>query len=216
MAVNIAGGVSGVSLDVGTNTRAAKTAFMPPDVGTLGSYSKALNSAIMAAGLAAAANVYSFRNSTANVYLVKRVLITMGGLATAFTAGQGTFNMFAARTFTASDSTGTAGTLTGNNSKLRTSFATMGLADIRISTTAALTAGTRTLDTDPMASITLGIGAVISTIYIQPNTILWQAPPGEQPLILAQNEGFVIQATVPATGTWSFGVQTVWDELASY
>jgi hypothetical protein len=33
---------------------------------------------------------------------------------------------------------------------------------------------------------------------------------------MAQNEGWVIQANVPATGTWTFAVQAIWEELASY
>jgi hypothetical protein len=40
--------------------------------------------------------------------------------------------------------------------------------------------------------------------------------PGEHPLILAQNEGIVIQATVPATGTWQFGVKIDWTEITAY
>ena len=36
------------------------------------------------------------------------------------------------------------------------------------------------------------------------------------PLILAgSGEGFVIQATVPATGTWTWGCAIDWDEVAS-
>jgi hypothetical protein len=40
--------------------------------------------------------------------------------------------------------------------------------------------------------------------------------PGEHPLVLAQNEGFVIQATVPATGVWFFAVKVDWVEIATY
>jgi hypothetical protein len=40
--------------------------------------------------------------------------------------------------------------------------------------------------------------------------------PGEHPLVLAQNEGFVIQATVPATGVWFFAVKADWVEIATY
>jgi hypothetical protein len=191
---------------------ALRVTVRPLEVSTLGAFSKAHNSAIMAAGLAANANIYSFRNGGSNLALVRKVTITMAGLATAFTAGQATFNMFAARSFTASDSGGTAGTLSGNNAKLRSSFGTMTISDIRGSATAALTAGTRTLDTDPMASITTAIGVAVSTIYIPPSTELWAPEVGQYPLMLAQNEGFVIQATVPATGTWVFSVRTTWDE----
>jgi hypothetical protein len=90
------------------------------------------------------------------------------------------------------------------------------ISDIRIASTGALTAGTRTLDTDPLAAITVGIGATANVIYIPPTTDLFVAYPGDHPLVCAQNEGFIIQATVPATGTWCFGVQVEWDEIDSY
>jgi len=35
-------------------------------------------------------------------------------------------------------------------------------------------------------------------------------------LVLANNEGFVIEATVPATGVWFFDVKVDWEELAAY
>ena len=43
-----------------------------------------------------------------------------------------------------------------------------------------------------------------------------EIPASDHPFILAQNEGFNIAATVPATGTWRFSVQVEWEELASY
>jgi hypothetical protein len=39
---------------------------------------------------------------------------------------------------------------------------------------------------------------------------------GEWPLVLAQNEGFVVQATVPATGTWAFQAIIEWSEVTSF
>jgi hypothetical protein len=36
------------------------------------------------------------------------------------------------------------------------------------------------------------------------------------PMVLAQNEGVVIRATVPATGTWGHGVTMAWSEVATY
>jgi hypothetical protein len=38
---------------------------------------------------------------------------------------------------------------------------------------------------------------------------------GEWPLVLVQNEGFIIRATVPATGTWEFGVLLEWSEIVT-
>lgn len=215
MAIKLAGNAATVA-EVESVTRALRITPRPIDWGSLGVYEKMLASGIMAAGLSADSPVFSFRNSSANVYLLNRVRLTMGGLDTAFAAGQATFKLFPARSFTVSDSGGTAGTLSGHNGKLRASMSASGLADIRIASTATLTAGTRTKDADPIAGITFGIGTAASAIYVPPNTVLFEAAPDEQPFIMVQNEGFVVEATVPGTGTWCFGIDAKWTELASY
>ena len=49
-----------------------------------------------------------------------------------------------------------------------------------------------------------------------PDVAVFEQRPGEWPMILAPTgEGFVIQATVPATGTWSFGCGIDWDEVSA-
>jgi len=201
---------------VDPNHFAARVSLRPIDVGSLGAFSVSHDSGIMAAGLAASANIVSFRNSGSNLALIRKVTFTMGGLATAFTAGQATFKMFVARSFTAADTGGTSLTIAGNMSKLRTTFGSSTIGGINASATAALTAGTKTLDTTPLASLSVGIGVVVSTIYIPPATELWAPESGQHPLILGQNEGFVIQATVPATGTWVYSCRITWDEVPSY
>jgi hypothetical protein len=201
--------------EVESATRALRATLRPTDPGALGSYKKALNSGTMAAGLGANSPVFSFRYAGANLCLIKRVGLSLGDLA-GFTAGLMDFNIFVARSFTASDSGGTPGTLTGNNGKLRTSYATTGVADIRISSTATLTAGTRTLDADPQGVLSISAIATAGQPMVPLIQELFRAFPGEQPLVLAPNEGFVIQALVPATGTWQFGVETTWDEVASW
>lgn len=218
MAIQIQGN-SGTVADVsGTGFRALVVMQKPLDYGALGIYRKSLLSGTMAAGLAAGANVYSFRWADATrLCIVQKVVIDgLGGSATAFAAGFGNLRMFQARSFTASDSSGTAGTLTGNNSKLRTSMGTTLLTDVRISATAALTAGTRTLDTDPVAQFSFTVGTAVSVQYVNNLALYGEDVGPEMPLVLAQNEGFVIQATVPATGTWQFGVSTRWAEVTAY
>lgn len=209
-------GNSGTIAEVESASRALRMVQRPDDYGSLGIYAGAAQSGTMAAGLAAGANIVSFRNSSANVYLVRRVFFNACGNTTAFAAGVFQINMFVARSFTASDSAGTAFTLTGNNLKRRTSMATSGVADIRASATAALTAGTRTLDAQACASLVTGITAAASLNIIPPGTALWDQRASEYPLVCAQNEGFVIQATVPATGTWNFSVRILWEELTAY
>src|SRR6266404_3448761 len=108
----------------------------------LGSYCMGANSGTMAAGLAGGSPVFSFRYGAANLAIIRKVTTEADDITTAFVAGAAKFDMIAARSFTASDTGGTAGTLTGNNGKLRTSYATTGISDFRIASTATLTAGT--------------------------------------------------------------------------
>jgi hypothetical protein len=123
--------------------------------------------------------------------------------------------LFAARAFTASDTGGTAATLTGNNGKLRTSFATTGVGQIMIANTGANTAGTRTLDSTPLAGATVGV-VVAAGSNISGQFDIFTSGTANYPAVFATNEGFVIQATVPATGTWILSVTVEWDEFAAY
>lgn len=195
----------------------AGTAITPLYANQRGGYAKALVSGTMAAGLASGSPVYSFRYGGTGVAVIRGVCLSAVNAGTAFTAGVAHLDLFAARAFTASDTGGTAGTLTTNNGKLRTSTPTTAVSDIRISSTATLSAGTRTLDTDPLTSTVIPIPATTTNYtLLNPTCIYAPVQGGDQPLVLAPNEGFVIQATVPATGTWTFEVETDWEELSSY
>lgn len=195
----------------------AGTGIIPVTAGLTGSYAKGLASGTMAAGLAANAPVFSLRYGGTGFAVIKRVTVSAGNAGTAFAAGVANFSLYDARAFTASDSGGTAATLTGNNGKLKTSFATTAVSDIRISSTATLTAGTRTLDTDPLGAVVVPISTTASSVMASSGTVLMDPKnAGDYPLVLATNEGFVIQATVPATGTWSFSVFVEWDEYQVY
>ena len=124
--------------------------------------------------------------------------------------------MFAARAFTASDTGGTAGTLTGNNAKLRTSLATTGVSQIMIANTGTMTAGTRTLDTDPMAAIVIPLTTTADTGGVLNSSLYNPGQAGDYPLELATNEGFVVQLTVPATGTEVITVTVDWEEYSAF
>jgi hypothetical protein len=102
------------------------------------------------------------------------------------------------------------------SNKLRTSMASSLLTDMRIATTAALTSGTRTLDAAAIGAASCAVPAVAGSKLLE-FIPLWDARPGEHPIVLAQNEGLLIVPTsVPATGTWSFSVKADWAEVASY
>jgi hypothetical protein len=218
MASQIAGNTIGNILEVEAGTKAARVTLRPEDYGALGIYSLAPSNgaSAMAAGLAANSPIFSFRWGNANLALIKRIVFSAGNGATAFAAGIAKFDLVAARSFTANDTGGVSVLPSGNQNKLRTSgMGTTLLTDARISQTATLTAGTRTPDANALASIVAGVPNTAGATIISPFP-MWDARPGEHPFLLAQNEGFVIQATVPATGVWFFAVKVDWIEIAAY
>jgi hypothetical protein len=130
-----------------------------------------------------------------------------------------TFDIVLARSFTASDSAGTAITLTGNSMKKRTGMGTTLVTDIRKSAVAAgLTAGTRTLDADPVLSM-----PVTSTITAV-NTSLYAADLDfdsgtAHPIVFSQNEGFIVRGpsiVFGAAGTANLIVDVAWAEVTAF
>lgn len=188
----------------------------PVDYGIGGCFQICSKSGVMAAGLAANSPIYSFRWTTVNLNaIVRRVRIQAWSLGTAFTAGIATFDMFVCRGWTVADTGGVIDTLTVDNGNLRSAMPPTLLSELRHSSTATLTAGTRTKDAQPVDSLTFGIGAVANTLFSAgaTRTPLFERTGTEHPLVLANNEGFTIQATVPATGTWSWWITPEWDEV---
>lgn len=221
MGLTVKGGVTGALQEVEANTLAARGSIRPLDIGALGSYRASVASGTIAAGTFAAGNaglpLAAFRYTGASICVVKRIAFSAVVLGTAFTAGFVQFQAFAARAFSASDSGGNAATMTGNNGKMKTVHATTGGVDFRIGSTTNLTAGTRTLDAQPFAQFFNGLANTAWLPITVPATMeLFRANPGDWPLVLAPNEGFVIEATTPATGTFSAAAEVSWDEVASF
>ena len=126
--------------------------------------------------------------------------------------------MQVARQFTASDTGGTAALFTQTNTgKLRTSMPTSAFAgggQLMIANTGANSAGTRTLDTQAIGFVQ-GASTAIGTVLTA--TPIFQHSPGDYPLILANNEGFIINnvTTMGATGVINLTVNVEWMELAA-
>lgn len=216
MAIQIIGN-GGVVSEVENNTRALRTVLRPTDFGALGVYQATHVSGVMAAGLAASAEIFQLRwTHASNVCLIRQLQISAVADTVAFTAGRGNFNLAVARSWTADGSGGTAMTLTGNNQKLRTSMGTTGMGAIRGAATAALTAGTKTIDTQALSSVQVVCPAAAATMMLNQVDMINPESESEYPIVLAQNEGLVIRATVAAIGTWGFSVNVKWMELASY
>ena len=187
---------------------------------TLGNYCVAVATGDIAAGMAANGELFQFRwTNTTNRGIVYEIGVTGMRASTAFAVGNIDLKATTARAWTAAGTGGTALTLTGDEATLRTDMGTA-LATARVSTTAALGAGTKTLDTQDLGLITThssagwnGATPLIGSIYL-PTTILFKADmvSSESPLILEAEEGFVVRGTVPATGVWNLGVVVKWIE----
>jgi len=102
-------------------------------------------------------------------------------------------------------------TLTTNNGKRRTSMDPTLVSGIRVSSTAALVAGTRTLDDQGFGSVQFGVSTATNAVHLA-TTDIWK-PDSREPQVLSANEGFVLRATVPATGTWQGIVTVEWREV---
>jgi hypothetical protein len=124
---------------------------------------------------------------------------------------------------------GTAATLTGDNSKLRTSMGTMLANDIRGASTVTLGTGAAIMDTNLIGLASWAIGTVANVIYVQNAISLFDAAHLGHPVIFQgsargragtlnefNGEGLVARASVPATGTWQFGMRIVWSEVAEF
>jgi len=219
MAIQIQG-FGGVLAEVdGTTFRAIRITARPLEYGAFGHYRLATTIALVVTQ-AANGTLFSFRWGDATrfcviFYLRMEILQTAAATATIFPR----YQIFIARSFTASDSVGTAITLTGNNMKKRTNMGTTLVTDIRKSAVAAgLTVGTRTLDDEPIVEMTTN-----STITT-PNAIAYRKEldytnTGDMPHVFAQNEGFIIRGPTTvfgAAGTADMPVEVAWAEASAY
>lgn len=200
--------------------------FVPPVTPFAGggSYVQTFQTGSMAAALAANSEIVQFRNpSTTLLSIVERVDLLYFYATTGFTVGIAQIGNAVARAWTGDGSGGTALTLTGNIGKTRTGFNTCA-STIRVATTAALTAGTKTLDDTPDTTPFQRAGACVLTVPATTNVNFVPAasapllePIGNgYPLVLGREEGFVIKATVPATGVWLAGFRIKWSEAIAF
>lgn len=185
----------------------------PVDYGLGGCFQLTSKSGTMAAGLAANSPIYAFRwTSSTMLALIRRIRISAWSLGTGFTAGIAVLDLVRVRSWTVADTGGTTDTITAPNGKLRIAMSATAVAEIRHSSTATLTAGTRTADAQPVETAVAAVTTATNTPFFRRDT-LFEKLGAEHPLTLAQNDGFVVQATVPATGTWSFAITPEWDEV---
>lgn len=206
---------------------AARVSSRPMHLGASGAaFGLSIRSSTMAAGLAADAEIFQMRWPDATRKMILRTLTISAWRqsATAFAAGVLNFRSTVARAFTADGGAGVAIVMsTANTNKKRTDFNLSKFSDtgVRRSDTAALTAGTKTFDTNDFGTVGAFTGAVapavgvdVAPTLIPPNSILWKRDTSDEyPFLFEQNEGFAVRATVPATGTWQFSINVEWAEV---
>ena len=185
--------------------------------GVLGQYSVGANTGLLLA--ATPGEIFQFRwPDSLRLCVVRRVTL-FGSVSAPFGASPATalqYDMVRATSWTVQGTGGTVlDTTTGTGkrrSQMPTSLLTAG--DMRIMGVAYLGAGTKTLDSLPMATINgvLATGAV--TPVVDNAAILdFKDTELDYPLVLAQNEGFVIRVTSdPGTGSFFTSVSVEWLE----
>lgn len=220
----IEGGTSGAIAEVGAASAVpAHVASKPASYGGLGHYKYGSFTGILPAALAANSEIFQFRWTDATrLAVISKIRISASVSTTFFAAGVPVaIDIVKATSWSAAGTGGTRATVAAllkTRSSMGSSLVASG--DIAIATTAALGAGTKTLETISLAAIAAGgpITASLSPQILAPCD-LWNADvaDGDHPLVLAQNEGFVIRSVaVPATGTWTAAINITWAELTAY
>ena len=203
----------------GTNFRALRVVSKPIDYGALGAYGINLVTGVMAAGVAANSEIFQARwvDST-RLCCIFRIGNEGAGSIVAFAAGATKFEAMIARSWTADGTSGNPSTLTGNNQKLRTSMGSSLFVGtgVRMASTGALGAGTKTLDAHGIGATNSSVTATAGAVVLPPDTLFQANNMDNHPIVLVQNEGPIVRATVPATGTWTAGISMRWAEVVSY
>ena len=142
----------------------------------LGWYSFGLKTGAMPT-LAAGSTLLSLRYTGSNLLAIRR--IGMGAVTSTFSAaGLNDYAAYIARSFTGADSGGSSITLTGNNNKHRTSAAALSGGSLNVGTTAGLTVGTRTLDSQALGTQAYWSSVAGSNLIAAPERDLQRAQAG--------------------------------------
>lgn len=193
-----------------------RAVFKPDE--SAGAYQLAAQSGALTT-IAAAGRIFSFRwaPGTGQLCVIKRVTISFV-CTTAFTTAQEMgYGLFVARSFTASDTVGTqSAPFSTNFNKYRTTQLSSNVTDARIGAAVVVSGGTiNTTDVNPLGLVNFwvpGAGTALPTT----NLISYNA--SDYPLVLQNNEGFVIQNRIlmGAVGVGTAIINVEWFETNSY
>lgn len=219
MAIQVQGN-SGVVAEVGLTTRAMNTQVKPIEYGVLGHYRTAVR-IVSTSVQVANSRLFEIRNTAATLIIPTRIKIGVMQIA-AGTAQENSVDVFRVTSFTAVDTTNT---VTPTSSVKRTSMAAYpGGAAVRHLTLAGnangMTGGTLTKDANALFTFPYLVNTAVPTTPAAqwgPADVLDDVN-GTHPLVLAQNEGFIIESRVLNVTT--FGVawylDVSWAEATAY
>jgi hypothetical protein len=205
-------GADGTQIKVDPTFNAQRVSVRPMDHGANGVYRVSAQTSIMTAGMAANSEIFQFRwTDSVKLAVIERVTFDGMGSATAFAAGICNFRLTVCRGWTVDGSGGTSITTIP---KLRNTHGSSAVGSIRIASTAALTAGTKTIEATDIGTV-ISSATATAGMSIPPQPLMDIMNLGH-PLILTQNEGFIIKSTIAGTGTWATGFTVHWTEVSAY
>lgn len=233
-------GASGAVAEVGAAASSpTHVSAKPHSYGALGHYRAVLTTGTIAAGMAANGELVQMRWVDATRFcLIQQVtVLEFRNITTAFAAGVYQFNVIRSTAWSADGSGGGVVSVTDPQLQLRppTMGASLFSTGFRLATTAALGAGTKTLDTLPFGACFGNVGSTpaIAEYFIPKgggtsgcggggvDLYYPDVANGEHPMTLTSNggstsEGISIRATVPGTGTWIASFLVEWCEVTAF
>lgn len=218
--------IAGVGMGAGITWQASHNTFGPLSQGNGGAFRVAAHSGVINASLAGGtAELFQFRFATATnrIALVTNISFVASGTVAAGAVGQLGVRLRMGRAWTALGTGGTRLVLTNNNGKARTAHQSSEVNDIAIATTGALGVSTKTFDAQDLGGVSFailtGVATTMPAYQFCPKVALFDVAQGGWPLILANQEGFIITSAplqFPAGLTWSFDVEVSWMEVDSF
>lgn len=219
----IEGGSSAELMGVGLEASAPGHATIKPLAYGIGGHYRVARR-FTPAGTTLAGNLWTFRNPSASglVMVIGRVSLRAVQIAAPTAAIEDRFNLKVARSYTVADATGSASIApTAAMQEMRTSMASA-VAQIREANVAAgASGGTKTLDTDAIATGSFWVAAAVPGAMQAPVPILDYYPSvadGQHPLLLAPDEGFIIanENNFGATSGIILHLEINWAETTVY
>lgn len=219
MAVEVIEVASNNKLKIDPSWRGLRTSIYPPEA--LGHYRLCATSGILtgvAAGTATAGFLFAMRAPASNLMVVQRIKARLWTLIQPTATLEQHMKLLRLTGYTGNITGGTTIPLTSPQFKKTTAYPSTTIQAASIATTAGLTAGTHTLDTNEFASGGMSEAAAAeATSPNQQDIDYWGNEAGEHGMVYTGNEGFIVRNEIlwSAAATGRLAVTVDWFELAA-